>query len=117
MKDGREKPALEESETRKASIRARVEHPFRVIKRQFGLLKVRFRGLARTRHTSSRYSRCRTCGWPAGDCWRWQGYFVRRLRNEENRRFESNDKCQISASPCAEVSAVHAAAPVLARRR
>jgi IS5 family transposase len=24
-----------------------VEHPFRVIKRQFGLVKVRFRGLAR----------------------------------------------------------------------
>jgi transposase, IS5 family len=44
MKDGREKRALEKSETRKASIRARVEHPFRVIKRQFGLL---FRGLAK----------------------------------------------------------------------
>lgn len=30
----------------KASIRARVEHPFRVIKRQFGQVKVRYRGLA-----------------------------------------------------------------------
>ena len=30
----------------KASIRSKVEHPFRVIKRQFGLAKVRFRGLA-----------------------------------------------------------------------
>jgi len=29
----------------KASIRAKVEHPFRVIQRQFGLVKVRFRGL------------------------------------------------------------------------
>ncbi len=29
----------------KASIRAKVEHPFRVVKRQFGLMKVRFRGL------------------------------------------------------------------------
>ena len=29
----------------KASIRARVEHPFRVIKRQFGHVKVRYRGL------------------------------------------------------------------------
>ena len=27
--------------------RAKVEHPFRVIKRQFGLTKVRFRGLAK----------------------------------------------------------------------
>ena len=26
-------------------MRAKVEHPFRVIKRQFGLAKVRFRGL------------------------------------------------------------------------
>ena len=31
----------------KAQIRARVEHPFRVIKRQFGYTKVRFRGLAK----------------------------------------------------------------------
>jgi IS5 family transposase len=46
MKDGRKKRALERIEQRKASIRAKVEHPFRVIKRQFGLLKVRFRGLA-----------------------------------------------------------------------
>jgi transposase, IS5 family len=29
----------------KASIRAKVEHPFRVIKRQFGYVKVRYRGL------------------------------------------------------------------------
>ena len=28
----------------KASIRAKVEHPFRVIKRQFGCTKVRYRG-------------------------------------------------------------------------
>ena len=28
-------------------MRAKVEHPFRVIKRQFGLVKVRFRGLAK----------------------------------------------------------------------
>ena len=31
----------------KARIRARVEHPFRVIKRQFGYTKVRFKGLAK----------------------------------------------------------------------
>ena len=30
-----------------ASIRAKVEHPFRVIKRQFGHVKVRYRGLAK----------------------------------------------------------------------
>ena len=47
MKEGRAKRAIEKREKRKASIRARVEHPFRVIKRQFGLMKVRFRGLAK----------------------------------------------------------------------
>ena len=31
----------------KASIRAKVEHPFRVIKRQWGHVKVRYRGLAK----------------------------------------------------------------------
>jgi IS5 family transposase len=31
----------------KASIRAKVEHPFRVIKKQFGHVKVRYRGLAK----------------------------------------------------------------------
>jgi IS5 family transposase len=28
-------------------MRAKVEHPFRVIKRQFGLVKARFRGLVK----------------------------------------------------------------------
>lgn len=31
----------------KASVRAKVEHPFRVIKRQFGFVMVRYRGLAK----------------------------------------------------------------------
>ncbi|KPX10083.1 ISPssy, transposase [Pseudomonas savastanoi] len=31
----------------KGQLRAKVEHPFRVIKRQFGYTKVRFRGLAK----------------------------------------------------------------------
>ena len=35
----------DEVERIKASIRAKVEHPFRVIKRQFGHVKVRYRGL------------------------------------------------------------------------
>ena len=32
-----------------AMVRARVEHPFRVLKRQFGHLKTRYRGLAKNR--------------------------------------------------------------------
>lgn len=38
---------VNEIERLKASIRAKVEHPFRVIKRQFGFTKVRYRGLAK----------------------------------------------------------------------
>ena len=35
----------------KAGVRAKVEHPFRVIKRQFGFVKVRYRGLKKnTQH-------------------------------------------------------------------
>ena len=36
---------IDQLERIKASIRAKVEHPFRVIKRQFGHVKVRYRGL------------------------------------------------------------------------
>ena len=32
-----------------AKVRARVEHPFRVLKRQFGHVKTRYRGLAKNR--------------------------------------------------------------------
>jgi IS5 family transposase len=38
---------MDKLEKTKASIRAKVEHPFRVIKRQFGFVKVRYRGLAK----------------------------------------------------------------------
>jgi IS5 family transposase len=38
---------LEKIEHAKASIRAKVEHPFRVVKRQFGFLKTRYRGLVK----------------------------------------------------------------------
>jgi IS5 family transposase len=45
LPEGRVKTKLQKREHSKASIRAKVEHPFRVIKRQFGLVKVRFKGL------------------------------------------------------------------------
>ena len=38
---------IDEIEHLKASVRAKVEHPFRLIKRQFGHVKVRYRGLAK----------------------------------------------------------------------
>ena len=38
---------VDEIERAKASIRAKVEHPFRVIKRQFAFVKVRYRGLVK----------------------------------------------------------------------
>ena len=47
LPDGRAKERVQRQEHSKASVRAKVEHPFRVIKRQFGLTKVRFKGLAK----------------------------------------------------------------------
>ena len=47
MAEGALKRATEELETLKATYRARVEHPFRVVKRQFGFQKVRFKRLAK----------------------------------------------------------------------
>jgi IS5 family transposase len=38
---------LDKVEQLKASARAKVEHPFRVVKQQFGYAKVRYRGLAK----------------------------------------------------------------------
>src|SRR5690606_26284154 len=47
MKHRRERGYAERWEHFKASVRAKVEHPFRVVKRQFGYTKVRYRGLAK----------------------------------------------------------------------
>lgn len=45
--EGPYKKAVQAYETLKARVRARVEHPFRVIKRQFGYRMVRYKGLAK----------------------------------------------------------------------
>lgn len=47
IKNTREMKWTKRWEHAKASLRAKVEHPFRVIKRQFGYVKVRYRGLAK----------------------------------------------------------------------
>ena len=47
IKNARDRRQHERWESRIASMRAKVEHPFRVIKRQFGYTKVRYRGLAK----------------------------------------------------------------------
>ena len=44
-KDNPADALIDKAEKLKAGIRAKVEHPFRVIKRQFGFVKVRYRGL------------------------------------------------------------------------
>jgi IS5 family transposase len=46
-KRGRLGRIIDEIEHLKASVRAKVEHAFRVVKRQFGHTKVRYRGLAK----------------------------------------------------------------------
>lgn len=45
MADGLKKDLLREWERRKAQVRARVEHPFHIVKNLFGYRKVRYRGL------------------------------------------------------------------------
>jgi IS5 family transposase len=50
MPDDELKEATRQFEYLKAAMRAKVEHPFRVIKRQFGYLKVRYRGLVKNTH-------------------------------------------------------------------
>ena len=47
MKTKREQREARTLERLKASVRAKVEHPFRVIKQQFGYIKVRYRGIAK----------------------------------------------------------------------
>jgi transposase, IS5 family len=49
-KDNLADALIEKAEKLKASVRAKVEHPFRVIKRQFGYVKVRYRGLTKNAH-------------------------------------------------------------------
>ncbi len=44
-KDNEADVLTDKAEKLKAGIRAKVEHPFRVVKRQFGYVKVRYRGL------------------------------------------------------------------------
>ena len=47
MKDGPEKDAVVQAEHEKASVRAKVEHQFHIVKNLFGFRKVRYRGLAK----------------------------------------------------------------------
>jgi IS5 family transposase len=44
-KDKAADAAIDQAEKLKAGIWAKVEHPFRLIKRQFGYVKVRYQGL------------------------------------------------------------------------
>ena len=47
MPEGALKDVVKHTEHMEAAVRSKVEHPFRVVKRQFGYVKVRYRGLAK----------------------------------------------------------------------
>jgi IS5 family transposase len=47
IRRARERAKAMREETKKAQVRARVEHPFRIVKCVFGYVKVRFKGLAK----------------------------------------------------------------------
>ena len=53
------------AEKLKAGVRAKVEHAFRVVKRQFGFVKVLYRGLKKMGRSFSLCLRCQTCEWCA----------------------------------------------------
>jgi len=59
---------VNEIEYLKASVRAKVEHPFRVIKLQFGFVKVRYRGRKKNTANLQRCSRCPISGWRVASC-------------------------------------------------
>lgn len=62
---------IERLEQFKACIRAKVEHPFRVIKRQFGFTKVRYRGLVKkTAALMTLFAPSNLWMGLGGDCWR-----------------------------------------------
>ena len=94
----------ENIEKLKASVRAKVEHPFRVIKRQFGFMKVRYRGLAKnTAQIKTLFARA-ICGWPESQFCRGRGHeCVRSTANRPNRpasgrsRLGFNPKNAVSA--------------------
>lgn len=48
IKNARDRRQHERWQSCNSSMRLKVEHPFRAIKRQFGYTKVRYRGLAET---------------------------------------------------------------------
>ena len=49
----------------KAGVRATIEHPFRVLKRQFSYTKTRYRGLKKNTARSRHCLRWAICGWRA----------------------------------------------------
>ncbi len=60
--------AIRKIEKAKAQVRAKVEHPFRVIQRQFGYTKVRFRGLAKNAVQMVTLLALSNLGRPANNC-------------------------------------------------
>jgi len=49
LTDSAQDRITDQLETLKAKVRAKVEHPFRIIKIQFGFIKARYRGMAKNR--------------------------------------------------------------------
>lgn len=69
-RNARERKQVERWESCKAGLRAKVEHPFRVIKRQFGYIKVRYCGLAKNTAQVLTLFALPACGWRARNCCR-----------------------------------------------
>jgi hypothetical protein len=69
-KGGKLDPIDEEINRLIAMVRAKVEHPFRVLKRQFGYVKTRYRGLAKNRAQLFTLFALGNLFLSEGGCWR-----------------------------------------------
>ena len=58
-------------ERAKARVRAKVEHPFRVIKQRFGFWKTRLRGLARNHSKVTTFAALTNLFLGRRSCWPW----------------------------------------------
>jgi len=74
-------PITDQLEKLKARVRAKVEHPFRVIMIQFGFVKARYRGTAKNRAQLHCSLLLPTFTWSGDDLWPW-GRCVQSVRKK-----------------------------------
>ena len=88
---------IDQVERLKASVRAKVEHPFRVIKRQFGHVKFAIAGSRKTPRNSTPCLRWPICGW----CAKSSSYWIDKSARKRRLRLEN----RAGKRPCRAITA------------